>query len=98
MFKTGVVESIDTHRSSFHELRLLRNVRIIRVYCRSSGLSATPQAQVTTGGEENALCLQNDRCRVEDIVLHEFSHGLHLLGTNYVIRGFDGRLRNLYNR
>ena len=63
----------------------------------ASRLGATPQAPVSTGGEENALCL-NDRYRVEEIVLHEISHGLHLLGVNYVIRGFDGSLRSLYNR
>ena len=30
-------------------------------------------------------------------MLHEFSHGLHLLGATYQISGFEGRLRALYN-
>ncbi len=39
----------------------------------------------------------NDRYRVEDILMHEFSHGAHLLGTFYAIPGWDARLKSLYN-
>ncbi len=64
---------------------------------RARGLGATRDRPVSTGGEENALCYTNDRYRIEDIVLHEFSHGLHLLGASYAISGFDNKVRWLYN-
>ena len=34
--------------------------------------------------------------RREDIALHEFSHGLHLLGAYFAVPGFEARLRSLY--
>lgn len=33
----------------------------------------------------------------EDIMLHEASHGVHLLGACFVIPGFERRLREAYN-
>ena len=35
--------------------------------------------------------------RSEDIVIHEVSHGLHLLGANYVISGFEERVKAAFN-
>jgi len=64
---------------------------------RARGLGATVGRPVSTGGEENALCLDNDRYRIEDILLHEFSHGLHLLGAYFAMPGFDARVTQLYN-
>ncbi len=64
---------------------------------RARGLGATLQRPVSTAGEENVRCLTNDRYRAEDIALHEFSHGLHLLGARYATSNFDSRLRVLYN-
>ena len=63
---------------------------------RARGLGATETAPVSTGGEENLLCYTNDRYRNEDIFLHEFSHGVHLLGAKYAISGWDSRLQQLY--
>ena len=34
--------------------------------------------------------------RREDIVLHEYAHGFHLLGAKYGIDGFQARLTHLY--
>ena len=64
---------------------------------RARGLGATRTRPVSTAGEENALCLTHDSYYVEDILLHEFSHGLHLLGLRYSIPNFDSRLKALYN-
>ena len=36
-------------------------------------------------------------CRNEDIAIHEFAHGAHLLGASYAIPDFDRRLRALYD-
>merc|ERR1712003_618165 len=51
----------------------------------------------STGGEENVLCYERDNYRNEDIFLHEFSHGVHLLGAKYAISGFDSSLQYWYN-
>ncbi|CAH1787594.1 unnamed protein product [Owenia fusiformis] len=58
---------------------------------RARGLGATWAQPVSTAGEENARCLPNDRYK-QDIVLHEFSHALHLIGANNAISGFHDRL------
>ena len=62
---------------------------------RARGLGATDSAPVSTGGEENLLCLQNDRYS-EDIYLHEFAHGVANLGARYGISGWFQRLENQY--
>jgi len=64
---------------------------------RARGLGGTPQIPVSTGAEENVLCLRSDRYR-EDIFLHEFSHGIHLIAANYAIPNFDYRLNSLYRQ
>ncbi|KAK3594407.1 hypothetical protein CHS0354_034140 [Potamilus streckersoni] len=64
---------------------------------RARGLGATEQAPVSSGGEENLLCLTNDRYRPEDIFLHELSHAVHILGAKYAISGWDSRLQQVYN-
>eukprot|EP00795_Rhopilema_esculentum_P014432 gene14432-5488_t len=43
---------------------------------RSRGLGGTLHIPISTGAEENLLCYTSDRYRVEDIFLHEFSHGI----------------------
>jgi len=44
---------------------------------RARGLGGTIAVPISTGAEENLLCLQSDRYHAEDIFLHEFSHGIH---------------------
>ncbi|KAL8595649.1 hypothetical protein ACOMHN_025685 [Nucella lapillus] len=63
---------------------------------RARGLGATDSAPVSTCGEENVLCLSNDRYRDEDIMIHEMSHVVHLLGAKYAIFGWQGCLQSLY--
>ncbi|XP_046559307.1 uncharacterized protein LOC124268382 [Haliotis rubra] len=63
---------------------------------RARGLGATEHAPVSTGGEENILCYNIDRYRFEDIFLHEFAHGIHLLGAKYAIPGWQSRLQSLF--
>ncbi|XP_063425906.1 uncharacterized protein LOC134709688 isoform X2 [Mytilus trossulus] len=63
---------------------------------RAHGPGATDSAPVSTGGEENLLCLQNDRYHSGDIYLHEFAFGVANLGARYGISGWFQRLENQY--
>ncbi|KAI8512663.1 hypothetical protein Bbelb_093020 [Branchiostoma belcheri] len=64
---------------------------------RARGLGATVSRPVSTGAEENVLCYTSDRYKSEDIFLHEFSHGIDLLGARQVIPGWRSRLQAAYN-
>ncbi|XP_064619285.1 uncharacterized protein LOC135482814 [Lineus longissimus] len=63
---------------------------------RARGLGATRDRPLSTGGEENTLCLKQDRYPKEDIPLHEFAHGVHLIAAKYAIEGFEDRLTASY--
>jgi len=63
---------------------------------RARGLGADRWNPVTSGAEENLLCLRADRYYGESIAVHEFAHTIHLLGLSRVIRGFDASLVALY--
>uniref|UniRef100_A0A2C9LZT2 ShKT domain-containing protein n=1 Tax=Biomphalaria glabrata TaxID=6526 RepID=A0A2C9LZT2_BIOGL len=58
---------------------------------RSRGLGATETVPVSSGAEENLLCFGStkDVYYEEDILIHELTHGLHLLGSKHVIPGFQ---------
>lgn len=47
---------------------------------RARGLGATSARPVTSGAEENLLCYAQDKCRGENIFLHEFAHTILDLG------------------
>ena len=63
---------------------------------RARGLGGTRNRPVSMGAEENALCYPNDVYKREDIVLHEFVHGLHNLGALPAIKGFAMGIDELY--
>ena len=66
---------------------------------RARGLGATEHQPICTNSEENILChgYPGDRWNTADILVHEFAHGVHLLGAKYAINGFDSRLQQIYN-
>ncbi|KAI8512661.1 hypothetical protein Bbelb_093000 [Branchiostoma belcheri] len=64
---------------------------------RARGLGATVSKPVSTGAEENVLCFSNDSYRVEDIFIHEFAHGLDILGARKVVSDFETRLQTAYD-
>jgi len=64
---------------------------------RARGLGGTMAIPISTGGEENLLCLQSDRYRSEDIAMHEFFHGIANVGVASAIPGWIGRLKAAYN-
>lgn len=61
---------------------------------RARGLGGNP----TTAGEENALCLDDDRYRGESLVVHEFAHSFLDLGVGAAPGGADflARVRSAY--
>lgn len=64
---------------------------------RARGLGGTIAVPVSSGAEENLLCLPNDHYRNEDIFLHEFSHGIQEIAVRGGgIRGFWERLSRQY--
>ncbi|MEM9613766.1 MAG: hypothetical protein AAGA59_12585 [Actinomycetota bacterium] len=63
---------------------------------RARGLGSTAARPLVSAGEENLLCLDGDRYRGEDILLHEFAHTLHLQGLAIVDPDFDDDLLAAY--
>ena len=64
---------------------------------RARGLGATTFRPVSMAAEENALCYSRDPYVDEDIVLHEFAHGLDLLGIRLRDRQTFNKLEMVYN-
>ena len=64
---------------------------------RARGLGPTPSNPATSCGEENLLNYQGDPYDTENILIHEFSHAIHLMGLNTVDPSFDQRLEETYN-
>lgn len=64
---------------------------------RARGLGGTPGNPITTAGEENLLCLAEDRYRGENILVHEFAHAVHLIGITLLEPGFNEELQALYD-
>jgi len=60
------------------------------------GVGATPERPVSSSGEENLLCLGEDRYFGETILVHVVAHGLRRLGIVAVDAGFDARLSAAY--
>ena len=44
---------------------------------RARGLGGTLHLPLSSVGEENVLCLNGDRYYNQDILVHEFGHGVH---------------------
>ena len=64
---------------------------------RARGLGGTIYIPITTCAEENLLCYDLDPYHNEDILIHEFSHALHLMGLQFVYDDFNDRLMQAYN-
>ena len=63
---------------------------------RARGLGGNLNLPMSSGGEENALCLNNDRYAGEDIVMHEFAHSIHALGLAPLYSDFQSKLDAAY--
>lgn len=63
---------------------------------RARGLGATPERPLVGAGEENLLCLAEDRYLGESIFVHELSHTIHEFGARVVDPTFEQRLVDAY--
>jgi hypothetical protein len=63
---------------------------------RARGLGGTVEVPVVSCGEENLLEFSGDPYRGENILVHEFSHAIHLVGMSQVDPTYDSRLRKTF--
>ncbi|XP_070543319.1 uncharacterized protein [Ptychodera flava] len=66
---------------------------------RARGLGGTMFAPISTVGEENTLCHEYpyDPYHDEDILVHEFAHGIHRLGIEPIEEEFSDVLHDIYD-
>lgn len=60
---------------------------------RARGLGGIP----VSCGEENLLCFPNDPYAEENLLIHEFAHGMHSQALKQLIPDFQSRLEAAYN-
>jgi hypothetical protein len=65
---------------------------------RARGLGATRARPIVTCAEENLLNRRNDRYAGENILIHEFAHGIHQMGLRYIDSTFEPALLQAYDR
>jgi hypothetical protein len=75
------------------EQRRLKNDPKTNWDLRARGLGG----KLSSCGEENLLCLKNDRYRQENILIHEFNHAIHQHGLRIVDPTFNTRLKKAYD-
>ncbi|WP_129352707.1 hypothetical protein [Sorangium cellulosum] len=63
---------------------------------RARGLGATPARPASSCAEENVLCYPSDRYRGEDILVHEFSHAIAIMGIAFVEPTFNQELADAF--
>jgi hypothetical protein len=63
---------------------------------RARGLGATLARPAVSAGEENVLCLAEDRYRGESILVHEFSHALFNIGIDLYEPALKAELNAAY--
>lgn len=54
--------------------------------------------RLTSCAEENLLCFPNDPYSTENILIHEFAHGIHQVGMRALDPTFNARLRSAYRQ
>ena len=64
---------------------------------RARGLGGTLNLPISSAAEENVMCHSNDRYRRQDILVHEFAHGIHLVSAEDIHYNFQSRLQRAYN-
>jgi len=65
---------------------------------RARGLGGDMDLPLTTCAEENLLCYQLDKYHAEDILIHEFSHAIHLIGIAPIDSTFSPKLQKLLDK
>lgn len=64
---------------------------------RARGLGGVLGRPISTGGEENILCMRKDRYYGDDIFFHEAAHGVAEVGMAGGLPSLYNRLKSLYN-
>lgn len=65
---------------------------------RARGLGATPARPASSCAEENVLCYPSDPYRGEDILVHEFSHAIAIMGIAFAEPSFNRELADVFER
>ena len=65
---------------------------------RARGLGGDLGLTLTSCAEENVLAYQIDKYHAEDILIHEFSHAIHLIGIIQVYPDINARLQALLDK
>ena len=73
----------------------LKNDTTLNWNLRARGLGGTIEEPITSCAEENILAYQIDKYHAEDILIHEFSHSIHLIGIVQVDRSINRQLSEL---
>ncbi|WP_437336034.1 hypothetical protein [Sorangium sp. So ce394] len=63
---------------------------------RARGLGATPARPASSCAEENVLCYPSDRYTGEDILVHEFSHAIAIMGIAFAEPTFNRELEEAF--
>jgi len=66
--------------------------------CRARGLGGELELPLSTCAEENILAYQIDKYHAEDIMIHEFSHSIHLIGMIQVHPEINDVLQDLLDK
>ena len=76
----------------------LRNDTTLNWNLRARGLGGDLELPLTSCAEENVLAYQIDKYHAEDILIHEFSHAIHLVGILQVHPDINSRLQALLDK
>ena len=76
----------------------LRNDTTLNWNLRARGLGGDLELPLTSCAEENVLAYQIDKYHAEDILIHEFSHAIHLIGIIQVHPDINARLQALLDK
>lgn len=88
-------EDIPEHR--YMSRRDTNNI-VLNWNLRARGLGGDVEFPMTSGAEENVLGYQIDKYHAEDILLHEFSHSIHLIGIYQVDPSINDRLQAILDK
>lgn len=91
-----VVKAVSEKSTDIPEHRDLYKLNAQGNWNNTRGLGATPARPVCSCSEENLLCYQNDPYKGQDILAHEFAHGIHTMGFRLIDKTFDKRLRKIW--
>ncbi len=91
MAKDEVTIDVPEHNSLKHDKKINWNLR-------ARGLGGTLEEPITSCAEENVMAYAWDKYHAEDILIHEFSHSIHLIGILQVDPTINGQLKDLLNQ